>query len=110
MFVHNKLLLTELKHQVASGLAGAGKTEWAHALMGGLSLRGVEGSYAGLTANVPESEETKKEPHQSMKLFLRRTDNVFHNSRQVAKGPTNLVHGNTGSRLRIQGSWLMVNG
>lgn len=26
MFVHNKLLLTALKHQVASGLAGAGKT------------------------------------------------------------------------------------
>ena len=42
MFVHNKLLLTALKHQVASGLAGAGKTEWAHALVGGLSVCGVE--------------------------------------------------------------------
>lgn len=54
------------------------------------------------------SKHKQKESHQSMKLFLRRTDNGFHNSRQVAKGPTNLVHGNTGSRLRIQGSWLMV--
>lgn len=32
----------------------AGKTEWAHALAGGLSVRGAEGSFAGLTANVPE--------------------------------------------------------
>ena len=33
----------------------AGKTEWAHALAGGLSVRGAEGSFAGLTANVPEA-------------------------------------------------------
>jgi len=29
--------------------------EWAHALAGGLSVRGAEGSFAGLTANVPEA-------------------------------------------------------
>ena len=34
----------------------AGKTEWAHALAGGLFLWGAEGSFAGLTANVPEAE------------------------------------------------------
>jgi len=28
-------------------------TEWAHALAGGLSVCGAEGSFAGLTANVP---------------------------------------------------------
>ena len=44
-----------------------------------------------------------------MKLFSRRTDNGFHNSRQVAKCPTNLVHGIAGadnsasSRFKVQG-------
>ena len=38
-------------------LTWAGKTEWAHALAGGLSVRGAEGSFAGLTANVPEAVE-----------------------------------------------------
>ena len=33
-----------------------------------------------------------------MKLFSRRTDNGFHNSRQVAKCPTNLVHGIAGTK------------
>ncbi len=32
----------------------AGITEWAHALAGGLFVCGAEGSFAGLTANVPE--------------------------------------------------------
>ena len=39
----------------------AGKTEWAHALAGGLSVRGAEGSFAGLTANVPEAGNTSSE-------------------------------------------------
>ena len=44
-----------------------------------------------------------------MKLFSRRTDNGFHNSRQVAKCPTNLVHGIAGadnsasSRFKVEG-------
>ena len=33
-----------------------------------------------------------------MKLFSRRTDNSLHNSRQVAKCPTNLVHGIAGAK------------
>ena len=33
----------------------AGKTVWAHALAGGLSVRGAEGSFAGKTANEPEA-------------------------------------------------------
>ena len=33
-----------------------------------------------------------------MKLFSRRTDNGFHNSRQVAKCPANLVHGIAGTK------------
>ena len=69
MFVHNKLLLTALKHQVASGLAGAGKTEWAHALVGGLSACGAEGSFAGLTANVPEAGKRKRVPSNDETLF-----------------------------------------
>lgn len=40
----------------------AGKTEWAHALAGGLSVWGAEGSFAGLTANVPEAGKQKKSP------------------------------------------------
>ena len=36
----------------------AGKTEWAHALAGGLFVWGAEGSFAGLTANVPEAGNT----------------------------------------------------
>lgn len=87
MFVHNKLLLTALKHQVASGLVAARKTEWAHALVGGLSACGAEGSFAGLNVNVPKAEKTKEESHRTMKLFSRRTDNSFHYSRQVAKCP-----------------------
>lgn len=39
-----------------------GKTEWAHALAGGLSVRGAEGSFAGLNANVPEARKQKKSP------------------------------------------------
>lgn len=33
-----------------------------------------------------------------MKLFSRRTDNGFQNSRQVAKCPANLVHGIAGAK------------
>ena len=33
-----------------------------------------------------------------MKLFSRRTDNGFHNSRQVAECSTNLVHGIAGTK------------
>ena len=32
-----------------------GKTEWAHALAGGLSVWGADGSFAGLSANVPDA-------------------------------------------------------
>jgi len=32
-----------------------GRAEWAHALAGGLSVCGAEGSFAGLTANVPKA-------------------------------------------------------
>ena len=35
--------------------ARAGETEWAHVLAGDLSVRVAEGSFAGLTANVPEA-------------------------------------------------------
>ena len=65
--------------------------------MGRRSLCGAEGSL-GQRHNVPEVEETKKESHQTMKLFSRRTDNGFHNSQQVAKCPANLVHGITGTK------------
>ena len=34
-----------------------------------------------------------------MKLFSRRTDNGYHNSRQLAKCPTNLVHRVAGTKL-----------
>ena len=37
----------------------AGDTEWAHALAGGLSVCGAKGSFAGLTANVPEAVDNK---------------------------------------------------
>ena len=40
----------------------------------------------------------KKESHRTMKLFSQRADNGFHNSRQVAKCPTNLVHGIAGAK------------
>ena len=40
----------------------------------------------------------KKKSHRTMKLFSRGTDNGFHNSRQVAKCPTNLVHGIAGTK------------
>ena len=33
-----------------------------------------------------------------MKLFTRRTDNILQNTRQVAKYPTNLVHGIAGTK------------
>ena len=46
---------------------------------------GAEGSFADLTVNVPEAEITKKESHRTVKLFSRRTDNGFHNSRQVVR-------------------------
>ena len=38
-------------------MSGQVKTEWAHALAGAHSVRGVEGSFAGLTANVPGARE-----------------------------------------------------
>ena len=41
-----------------------GKTEWALALAGGLSVWGAEGSFAGLTANVPEAEV--RQAHQPL--------------------------------------------
>ena len=62
---------------------------------------GAEGSFADLNENVPGAEETKKESHRTMKLFSRRTDNGFHNSRQVAKCPANLVHGIAGAGFTI---------
>jgi len=34
----------------------------------------------------------------TMKLFSRRTDNGFYDSRQVSKCPANLVHGITGTK------------
>ena len=40
----------------------------------------------------------KKESHRTMKLFSRRTDNGLHNSRQVAKCPTNLILGIAGAK------------
>ena len=40
---------------------GQTKAEWAHALAGGLSARGAKGSFAGLTANVPEAEDLEKQ-------------------------------------------------
>lgn len=49
------------------------------------SLCGTEGSFAGLTANVPEAEETKKRVPSNDETLSRRTDNGFHYSRQVAK-------------------------
>ena len=67
----------------------AGKTEWAHALAGGLSVRGAEGFFAGLTANVPEAGETKKESHRTMKLF--------HGERIIAS----ITYGKSLSVLRI---------
>lgn len=36
-------------------MSRAGRAEWAHALAGDLSVCGAEGSFAGLTANVPET-------------------------------------------------------
>ena len=36
-------------------MSRAGRAEWAHALAGDLSVCGAEGSFAGLTANVPEA-------------------------------------------------------
>ena len=47
---------------------------------------------------MPVTEEQKKESHRTMKLFSRRTDNGFHNSRQVAKRPMDLVHGIAGTK------------
>ena len=44
--------------------ARAGETEWAHALAGGHSVRGAEGSFAGLTANVPET--VVRQAHQPL--------------------------------------------
>ena len=48
-------------------------------------------------------QRKQKESHRTMKLFSRRTDNGFHNSRQAAKCPTNLVHGIAGARFTING-------
>ena len=42
----------------------AGMAEWAHALAGGLSVRGAEGSFAGLTANVPEVGMIRQAHHK----------------------------------------------
>lgn len=44
-------------------------------------------------------EYIKRASPVTMKLFLRRTDNGFHNSRQVAKYPANLVHGIAGTKV-----------
>ena len=43
-------------------------------------------------------EYIKRASPVAMKLFSRRTDNGFHSSRQVAKCPTNLVHGIAGTK------------
>ena len=43
-------------------------------------------------------EYIKRASTVTMKLFSRRTDNGFHNSRQVAKCPANLVHGIAGAK------------
>ena len=51
---------------------------------------GAEGSN-GSKPFVPEAVEYNKESHRTMKLFSRRTGNGFHNSRQVAKCPANLI-------------------
>lgn len=49
------------------------------------SLCGTEGSFAGLTANVPEAEETKKRIPSNDETLSWSADNGLHNSRQVAK-------------------------
>ena len=46
--------------------------------------------------------DNKKESHHTMKLFSRRTDNGFHNSRKVAKCPANLVHGIAGRKVAVR--------
>ena len=38
----------------------AGITEWAPAMAGAYSVRGAKGSFAGLTANVPEAVDKKE--------------------------------------------------
>lgn len=38
-----------------------GEAEWAHALADGLFVCGAEGSFAGLTANVPKAGKTYDE-------------------------------------------------
>ena len=56
------------------------------------------GRLCGAKATLCLKRGNKKESHRTMKLFSRRTDNGFHNSRQVAKCPTNLVHGIAGAK------------
>ena len=46
------------KRKVADSDCAVSETEWAHALAGGLFVWGAEGSFAGLTANVPEAGNT----------------------------------------------------
>lgn len=46
-------------------------------------------------------EYIKRASPVTMKLFSRGTDSGFHNSRQVAKCPTNLVHGIAGAGFTI---------
>lgn len=48
----------------------ADKTEWAHALAGGLSVRGAEGSFAGLIANVPEAVELINNKENKNKKYV----------------------------------------
>ena len=55
----------------------------AVALAAARTARGAKGSN-GCKPFVPEAKKNK-ESHRTMKLFSRRTDNGFHNSRQVAK-------------------------
>ena len=57
----------------------------------------AEGSN-GCKPFVPEAEETKKRVPSNDETLSRRTDNGFHNSRQVAKCPANLVHGIAGTK------------
>ena len=69
----------------------------AAALAAAPTARGAKGSN-GCKPFVSKAEESKKESHRTMKLFSWRTDNGFHNSWQIAKCPTNLVHGIAGTK------------
>lgn len=62
----------------------AGLGSWCCHLAAARTALGVKVSN-GCKPFVPEAVEYNKESHRTMKLFSRRTDNGFHNSRQVAK-------------------------